>query len=207
MQKGELLAAVLRTFAISIAFALLGLVVGQWVPPVLFLPLIILEFILLIVVFFVRKAKKISYSFLFFFTFISGVTLFPIMSYYVSTIGAYTILVVFGVTTVIFTVLSIYAWKTKRDLSFLGGILMSALLALILVSLIHLFFNLGGMAMLVITLISILIFSGFIIYDINKIKHGYHDEKDIPLLALNLYLDFLNLFLDLLRLVKILSDD
>ncbi|QHE50800.1 Bax inhibitor-1 family protein [Pontibacillus sp. HMF3514] len=207
MQKGELLAAVLRTFAISIGFALIGLFAGQWVPPALFLPLIILEFILLIVVFFVRKAKKISYSFLFFFTFISGLTLFPVMSYYVSSIGAYTVLVVFGVTAVIFTVLSIYAWKTKRDLSFMGGMLMSALLALILVWIIHMIFNLGGMAILVITIISILIFSGFIIYDINKIKHGYHDEKDIPLLALNLYLDFLNLFLDLLRLVKILSDD
>ncbi|GGD27396.1 Bax inhibitor-1/YccA family protein [Pontibacillus salipaludis] len=207
MKKHELLSKVLRTFALSLLVATVGLYMGQWVPPALFLPLVILEFILLISVFFLRKAKKIGYGFLFLFTFISGLTLYPAISYYISSIGATTVLMVLGVTTVIFIVLSLYAWKTKRDLSFLGGILMSALLALILVWLIHIFFNLGSAAILVITLISVVIFSGFIIYDINKIKNGHFNEKDVPLLALNLYLDFINLFLDLLRLVKILKDD
>ena len=52
----------------------------------------------------------------------------------------------------------------------------------------------------------VLIFSGFILYDISQYKHGLPDEA-IPLAVLNLYLSFINLFLYMLRLLGILSRD
>ncbi|KGX90541.1 membrane protein [Pontibacillus halophilus JSM 076056 = DSM 19796] len=203
----QLLGKVLSTFTLSLAFACIGLWVGQYVPPALFLPLVILEFAMLLFAFFLRKAKKVGYFFLYLFTSISGMTMYPAISFYISSIGATTVLIILGVTTLIFIALSLYAWTTKRDLSFLGGILFSALLALLLVWLLHVIFDFGSSAVLVITIISIILFSGFIIYDINQIKHRSFTKEDVPLLALNLYINFINLFLDLLRLVNIFKNN
>jgi FtsH-binding integral membrane protein len=51
----------------------------------------------------------------------------------------------------------------------------------------------------------VLIFSGFILYDISQYRQGLTNEA-IPLAVLNLYLDFINLFLSLLRLLGISRD-
>ena len=77
----EFLPSVIRTFALSLAIAFVGTMAGTFVPPALFLPLAILEFVLLMIALFFRRRKAISYTFLYVFTFISGITLYPIVSY------------------------------------------------------------------------------------------------------------------------------
>jgi len=46
-----------------------------------------------------------------------------------------------------------------------------------------------------------------VLYDFNKMKHGEITEELVPLLALSLYLDFINLFINLLRFFGILGSD
>ena len=103
-------------------------------------------------------------------------------------------------TIVIFFVLGTIGWKTKKDLSFLSGILIAFLIALIIVSIFGLFVPDTSILHWIITIAGILIFSTFILYDLNIIKNKQWELEDVPLLALNLYLDFLNLFLYILRL-------
>ncbi len=55
------------------------------------------------------------------FSFISGITLFPIVSHYASVAGAQVVLYAFGSTFVIFTVMGVIGAKTKKDLGFLGA--------------------------------------------------------------------------------------
>ena len=60
-----------------------------------------------------------------------------------------------------------------------------------------LLFNLG------ISIVSVIVFLGFTAYDVQKIKKigDYEHEDALPiLLALNLYIDFINIFLDLLSI-------
>lgn len=202
IQKEALVRKVLWAFVFSLVFATVGVVAGQWVPVSLFLPLALFELVILISALFFRKNKKIGYGFLCFFTFLTGVTTYPTLAHYTGAIGGRSVLVAFLTTTLIFIVLGVYGWKTKRNLSFLGGTLLSALFALILLSLIALFFPLGSVGAYVITWAGIIIFSGYIIYDFNQIKQSDVKEEDVPLIALNLYLDFLNLLLDILRAFK-----
>ncbi|RLQ96840.1 Bax inhibitor-1/YccA family protein [Falsibacillus albus] len=199
------LPTVLKAFAISLAFALLGMCAGVFVPPVLFMPLSIIEIGMLLVAFFLRRRKAISYTFLYAFTFISGVTLYPVIAYYLATIGANMVLQAVGTTVVVFGGLSIYATKTKRDLSFLGGFLMAALLALVVLGLFNIFWPLSSTAMLVYSFIGVLVFSGYVLFDFNRMKHYGVRAEDVPLMALNLYLDFINLLLSILRIFGILS--
>lgn len=196
---------ILRAFTLSLAISLLGFITGNFVPPALFLPLMILELVMLIAAFFVRRRKMLSYGFLYTFTFISGITLYPVVTSYLMTIGAKPVLMSLTATVTIFGGLSLYASTTKRDFSFLGGFLTAALLALIVIAIFNIFSPLSSTATLIYSFIGILVFSGYVIFDVNRIKqHGLSDEE-VPLMALNLYLDFVNLFLYILRFIGVLS--
>lgn len=196
---------VLRTFTFSLAISLLGFITGNFVPPALFLPLMILELVMILAAFFIRRRKMLSYSFLYAFTFISGITLFPVVTNYLAMIGAKPVLMSLAATVTIFGGLSLYAATTKRDFSFLGGFLTAALLALIVIGIFNLFSPLSSTAALVYSFIGILVFSGYVLFDVNRIKQYGLSDEDVPLMALNLYLDFVNLFLYILQFFGILS--
>ncbi|RFU66557.1 Bax inhibitor-1/YccA family protein [Peribacillus glennii] len=197
--------SVLRTFALSLAVSVLGMAVGMYVPPALFLPLAILELIMLIGAFMLRRRKAIGYTFLYTFTFISGVTTYPIVSHYAAAAGTEIVLLAGVTTTAVFGGLALYAGTTKRDFSFLGGMLMAALLALIVIGVFNIFVPLSSTAMLAYSFIGILVFSGYVLYDINRMKRYGVSAEEVPLMALSLYLDFINLFVNILRFFGILS--
>ena len=202
----EFMPSVLRTFALSLAIAFLGTMAGAFVvPPGLFMPLMILEFIMLITAFFFRRRKAVSYGFLYIFTFISGITLYPIVAYYLSTSGANVVGMAFASTTVVFTGIAIYAAKSKRNFSFLGGFLLAAILALVAISVYNIFFPLSSTGMLAYSFVGVLVFSGYVLFDISRMKHYGVRAEDVPLMALNLYLDFVNLFISILRILGIVS--
>ncbi|WP_048716785.1 Bax inhibitor-1/YccA family protein [Bacillus sp. 522_BSPC] len=203
--SNEYMPSVLRTFALSLGIAFIGTMIGNFVPTYLFLPLSILEVVLLLIAIFARKGKSLSYGFLFIFTFISGITTFPIVSYYVSTVGGNVVINALGTTTVVFAGVAIYATKAKRDFSFLRGMLLASLIALITIGIFNIFWPLATGGMLAYSFIGVLVFSGYVLYDFNRMKHYGVTADQVPLMALNLYLDFLNLFISILRIFGILS--
>lgn len=106
----------------------------------------------------------------------------------------------FFVTAAAFGGLSLYGYTTKRDLTAMGKFLFMGLIGLILAGLVNMIWPSGTMAF-VISAAGVLIFSGLIAYDTQKIKEQYADawgtdmaEKVAIFGALNLYLDFVNLF-------------
>jgi FtsH-binding integral membrane protein len=197
--------SVLRVFALSLGFSFIGTLAGAYVPAGLFLPLSILELVMLVSAFFLRRRKAVSYTFLYIFTFISGITLYPIVAHYLATAGANTVILAFGTTTTVFAGIAVYASKTKRNFSFLGGFLMAALLALVAISVFNIFWPLSSMGMLAYSFVGVMVFSGYILFDINQMKRYGVGAEDVPLMALSLYLDFINLFLSILRIFGILS--
>ncbi|CAN5623423.1 Bax inhibitor-1/YccA family protein [soil metagenome] len=106
----------------------------------------------------------------------------------------------FFVTAASFGALSLYGYTTKRDLTAIGKFLFMGLIGLILASLVNMFFPSGTMSF-IISAAGVLIFSGLIAYDTQRIKEQYADawgtdvaEKVAIFGALSLYLDFVNLF-------------
>jgi len=201
----EVMPSVLRTFALSLAIAFVGTMVGTIVPVGLFIPLSILEFVMILAAVFFRRKKAISYGFLYAFTFISGITLYPVVSHYASTAGANVVIMAFASTTVVFSGIAIYAAKSKRNFSFLGGFLLAALLALVAISIFNIFFPLSTTGMLAYSFIGVVVFSGYVLFDISQMKHYGVRPEEVPLMALSLYLDFINLFLSILRILGIFN--
>src|SRR6476469_7359321 len=106
----------------------------------------------------------------------------------------------FFVTAASFGALSLYGYTTKRDLNAFGKFLFMGLVGIILASLVNLFVHSSGMSF-IISIAGVLIFSGLIAYDTQKIKEQYSEahgtemaEKSAIFGALSLYLDFVNLF-------------
>jgi uncharacterized protein len=113
---------------------------------------------------------------------------------------------VFFVTAGAFGALSLFGYTTKRDLAGFGSFLFMGLIGLIIASLVNLYFQ-NGMMSLVLSAVSVLIFTGLTAWDTQQIKDMYYEADDVATVgrkaimgALRLYLDFINLFLSLLRL-------
>lgn len=130
-----------------------------------------------------------------------------------STLGyaynAGTIFLAFGVTAIYFGSLTMIGLTTKADLTKLGTICMVGLIVLIVVELFGIFFLDFDRYIMMISGISILIFTGLTAYDVQKLKANYYnyinDGEMLKHLALysafELYLDFINLFLRILTIL------
>jgi modulator of FtsH protease len=107
-----------------------------------------------------------------------------------------------GGTGVIFFTLAGIATVTKKDFSFMGKFLFVGLVMLVIASVANIFFQVPA-ASLAISAIAILIFSGYILYDVSRIVNG--GETNYVMASLALYLDIYNIFVNLLNLLMAFS--
>lgn len=155
--------------------------------------------------FLINKISSSMARILFFaYSLVNGITLTTIGIIYAPQVVFYS----FMITLVIFVVTAIYGYTTQEDLSSYRRFFMIALISLIIVSIINAFMRVG-MLDWVITIAGVVIFTGLIAYDVNRIKwisyqlaDGDNEamEKMGIIGALNLYLDFINLFIYVLRI-------
>jgi FtsH-binding integral membrane protein len=130
----------MRMFTFSVLISFLGTALGSTLPVAIFLPLIIVEIIMMISAFFIqRRGKAIGYGFVFAFTFISGITIYPVVANYAGQFGAQMVLQAFIITVAMFAGLTLYGYYSKRDFTFLRGFLMTGLIALIGIGIIQMF--------------------------------------------------------------------
>jgi FtsH-binding integral membrane protein len=190
----------MQTFALSLLVSFLGTLAGATlIPPSLVSLFIVIEVVMLISVFVIRfRGKTIGYPFLYIFTAVTGVALYPVIANYGSLLGANLVSIAFLATAGIFGGLSLYAYRSQRNFSFLGGFLFAATIGLIVMSLASLFIPMGSTMNLIFSVLGIVIFSGWVLYDVSQYKDGV-SPNEVPMASLNVYLNFINLFIYMLR--------
>lgn len=140
---------------------------------------------------------------LFGFTFIAGVMLTPILTVAGGfRNGGQLVAIAGGMTSVIFFAMAAVATFSKRDFSFLGRFLFIGMILLIVASLANLFFAVPAIS-LTISAVAVLIFSLYLLYDINNIVRG--GETNYVVATLGVYLSLYNIFLSLLNILMALS--
>lgn len=152
-----------------------------------------------------RNQPGLNMAALFVFTFLTGVSLVPLLA---SLIGAGNGAVIgnaFLMTSVLFGALSLFAINSKTDYSSWGKPLFITLIVVIVASLINMFILESPMMHVIITAGILLLFSLFTIYDTQNIANGAYDSPVDA--AVSLYLDFLNMFTALLQLLGIFGND
>ena len=113
----------------------------------------------------------------------------------------------FFVTAAAFGGLSLYGYTTKRDLGPMGTFLIMAVIGLIIASVVNMFMA-SSTLYWIITFAGVLIFSGLIAYDTQRLKLTYYElggnQSALSVAtsfgALSLFISFVNLFLFLLRI-------
>jgi len=134
-----------------------------------------------------------------------GLTLGPIVNYYLSmSNGSEIVMQALGGTGIIFFALSAYAIKSEKDFSFMGGFLMVGILVAFLAGLGAFFFSMPGLS-LAVSAMFVLLMSGLILYQTSQIIHG--GETNYIMATVTLYISIYNLFTSLLHLLGAMSGD
>lgn len=163
---------------------------------------IIIPFIVLI--FFLNDPKKtkqvpINYILMFIFCFSEGY----VVARFVINFKKQNVYFALILTLISVLALSIYAYKTKDDFTLLGGTLFASLILLIIGSIINIFLRIKLLNFLI-TILSIILFSIYIIHDTQLIignKEYKFSEDDYIIAVLNLYVDIITLFIEILSLL------
>jgi len=103
---------------------------------------------------------------------------------------------------ILFGVMSLYGYFTKKSLDSIGKFLFIGLIAVVIASIVNIFLG-SGLFGMVISAVAILIFLGLTAYDTQKIREMVSLESGSAVEvqgALTLYLDFVNIFLSMLQL-------
>lgn len=132
------------------------------------------------------------------YSFLSGLTFSSIFL----TFKISSIIFIFLITALVFLIFALIGYFTKINLTKLGTILFMGLIGILIASIINIFVQ-SQTFDLILVIIGIIVFIGYIAYDINKVKRleGQIDEDKLSIIgALELYLDFINLFIRLLQL-------
>ena len=117
----------------------------------------------------------------------------------------------FLVCSAMFGGMSLYGYSTKKDLTSMGSFLFMGLIGLVIASLINILFRSPAIEF-ALSFLGVLIFTGLIAYDTQKLKSLYYQGTDTDgkigiMAAFTLYLDFINLFIYLLRFLGIRKDN
>lgn len=191
----------LTAFGVASSPAILQLIFGN---ELVFFGLIIAELVL--VMFFSFRVHKMSVTaaslVYIVYSILNGITLASIFIVYTKT----SIFSVFLISAGMFAAMSIYGRVTKQDLRSAGRYLTMALFGVIIASVVNIFLKSSGLDWLL-SLVTVGIFVGLTAYDTQKAYAIAEraDGSDVfakasVVMALELYLDFINIFLSLLRL-------
>lgn len=213
--------SLLKHVTITLLITIIGLLIGSRLPysvigfiDVIFFALIILSFILVL---FSKRPKNgsnrrrgfpmaLTYGYSLFL----GITLTPTLDYYIGAIGSGVVLAVFIGTLGIVGVLSLLSYTKGSDsILKMGPILFVSTIVLLILTICMMFFSSFRIMEVAITIFSIIIFSGWVIYDVYRFKRNaiyITSTRELAPYVLDIYIDIINLFLDILRLVARFKD-
>ena len=133
-----------------------------------------------------------------------GLTLGPILSFYLHAFanGHELVIMALGGTGAIFLGLSAYALTSRKDFSYLGGFLMVGVLVAFLAGIGAIVFAIPALS-LAVSAMFILLMSGMILLQTSQIING--GERNYILATISLYVSIYNLFLSLLQILGVFN--
>lgn len=207
LQTNKVLRSTYTLLAMTLAFAAVvaGAAMALNLPhPGLIVTLVVFYALL----FLVHKTANSSAGLLsvFAFTGFLGYTLGPILNMVIGNGGGDIVMLALGGTALTFFGVSAYALTTKRDLSFLNGMMMAGFVVLVVAMIANIFLQLPALS-LAISSIFILFSSGAILLQTKAIVDG--GERNYILATVTLFVSIYNIFLSLIHILTALggSDD
>ena len=118
--------------------------------------------------------------------------------------GASLVMTAFGGTAAIFAVMATVATVSKRDFSGLGKWLFIGFMVVFVAAIANIWLQMPALTLTISTL-AVLIFSAFILYDLQRVVNG--GETNYVTATLSVYLSVYNVFSNLLMLLGVIGGD
>jgi len=152
-----------------------------------------------------NKNSGLGVAILLGFTFFMGLMLSRLIGHILGfSNGVSLITTAFGGTAAIMATMATVATVSKRNFSGLGKWLFAGLMVILVAAVANIFFQAPAL-FLVISVLAIVIFSAYILYDVQQIING--GETNYISATLNIYLDVYNVFSNLLALLGIFGGE
>jgi modulator of FtsH protease len=144
-----------------------------------------------------RSSLQLTVGLLGAFGLLVGLAVAPTVAYYGS-MDPQALWQAGGATALFIAGFGAAGYATRRDLSALARVLFWALVALIVFGIVLIFVNIPGGA-LVYSVLGLVIFAGFTMFDFQRLRTST-DSASAPFLAASIFLDILNVFLFFLQI-------
>ncbi|XP_063363208.1 protein lifeguard 1-like [Cydia amplana] len=152
----------------------------------------------------VRRTTPTNFIFLAIFTLAQSFLLGAVSA----TSAPEAVMMAVGITAAVSLALTLFAFQTKWDFTVMGGFLVCATVALLILGICAIFIR-SNILQLVYGCIGALIFCMYLVYDTQLMMGGKHKYSISPeeyiFAALNLYLDIVNIFLYILMIINAAS--
>ena len=150
------------------------------------------------------KTVLLNYFLFALFTFISGITLVPLLASFAIEFHGYDIIYrsLFA-TTATFLAMGIIGYTSQKSFAGLGGFLFLCLIGMLITGLIGIFLPWSNTGEMIYSGFGVLVFSGYVLFDFNRLKN--YPEDEYIMAAIQIYLDIFNLFTSILRLTGAIS--
>ena len=150
-----------------------------------------------------NKENSLGVGLLLLFTFFMGMMLSRLLGHVLGmSNGTQLVMFAFGGTAAVFGTMATLATSIKRDLSGLGKFMFVGVVILLLASVANIFLQLPAL-MLTISVVAIVIFSAFMLIDLQRVVNG--GETNYVSATLAIYLDVYNVFANLLAILGFTS--
>lgn len=205
-QAGGLISKVMALMACSFLLATVGAFVGVIIqlPFMASILVMIAGLVVLMILHACINKQGTNLILLFLFTFLEGLSLGPLVGLYLTSGMGFILGQAFIMTTGTSLILAVYAWITKRSFARLGDWLFAGLILLILTSIVGIF--IGGLGFhLLIAFFGVAIFSGYILYYVQRAKYMADTLPNAVGLTVSLFITVMNLFLYILEILTILQ--
>lgn len=151
------------------------------------------------------KNSAIGVAVLLGFTFFMGLMLSRMIGHILHfSNGASLIMTAFGGTAIVFATMASIATTSKRDFSGLSSWLFAGMIVILLAAVANIFLQMSVLN-IVISAIAVVIFSAYILFDVQRIING--GETNYISATLAIYLDLYNVFVNLLALLGIFGGE
>lgn len=189
------------TLAFSAAVATTSMLMG-WPRPGMILTLVGFYGLFFLTQRYANSAKGLVATFAL--TGFMGYTLGPLLGMFLKAGAGDVILTALGGTALVFFSCSAYVLTTRKDMSFMGGMLTAGAIALLVLMVAGIFLQMPAMH-LAISALFVLFSSGMILFETSNIIHG--GETNYIRATVSLYVSLYNLFVSLLSILGIMRDE
>jgi modulator of FtsH protease len=211
-RRGTLVGQVMGLLAFAMLFTAGGAFIGVRLGPIAMIFSIIGALGSLLALMFLRSkmSSGMALGLFYVFSVFQGMALGLIIESFLAR-GMGSVVVNAATTTAALTLcLGMYAWTTKRDLSGMAPMLMAGLIGVILAGIVGMVLSMFGVALgvfsFILSAVTAVLFCGFVMFDIQRIKNST-DDDDAIMLAIGLYLSIYNLFVSILQMFGFLSSN